>query len=44
MAEPRIEGEGFVLRPWRAQDLESLVRHANDERVPLGLSDRFPHP
>ena len=44
MAEPRIEGEGFVLRPWRAQDLESLVRHANDDRVPLGWSDRFPHP
>ena len=44
MVEWRIEGEGFVLRPWHAQDLPSLVRHANDPRVPQGLSDRFPHP
>lgn len=44
MAEPRIERAGFVLRPWRAQDLHALVRHANDERVPRGLSNRFPHP
>lgn len=46
MDEPRIRivGEGFVLRPWRAQDLQALVRHANDEQVPAGLSDRFPYP
>jgi RimJ/RimL family protein N-acetyltransferase len=53
MAEPspvralqdvRIAGDGFVLRPWRGDDLEALLLHANDERVPRGLSDRFPHP
>ncbi|MET0755242.1 MAG: GNAT family protein [Pseudoxanthomonas sp.] len=44
MAEPRIEGDGFVLRPWRASDLEALLVHANDEQVSLGLSDRFPFP
>lgn len=39
-----IEGDGFVLRPWRVQDLESLVRHANDEQVSRAVSDRFPYP
>lgn len=46
MAEPgvRIEGEGFVLRAWRQDDLDALLRHADDPQVPRGLSDRFPHP
>jgi RimJ/RimL family protein N-acetyltransferase len=44
MAEPAIRGEGFVLRPWRMQDLEDLLTHANDEAVSRGLSDRFPFP
>jgi RimJ/RimL family protein N-acetyltransferase len=40
----RLAGEGFVLRPWRMGDLESLLRHANDADVVRGLSSRFPHP
>jgi RimJ/RimL family protein N-acetyltransferase len=32
------------LRPWRSDDLDALVRHANDEQVARGVSDRFPHP
>lgn len=32
------------LRPWRFDDLESLVHHANDERVARTVRDRFPHP
>ncbi|MDI9237451.1 GNAT family protein [Lysobacter sp. LF1] len=40
----RLGGDGFVLRSWRPDDLDSLVRHANDARVVRGLSDRFPHP
>jgi RimJ/RimL family protein N-acetyltransferase len=40
----RIEGDGFLLRAWRQGDLEALLRHADDPRVPRGLSDRFPHP
>ena len=44
IALPRIEGNGFVLRPWRAQDLESLVVHANDESISRSVSDRFPFP
>lgn len=40
----RIEGEGFLLRAWRQDDLEALLRHADDPQVPRGLSDRFPHP
>lgn len=33
-----------VLRPWRIEDLGSLVRHANDARVARTLRDLFPHP
>ncbi|MGH8062160.1 MAG: GNAT family N-acetyltransferase [Pseudoxanthomonas sp.] len=44
MAEHFLQGEGFRLRPWRATDLDSLLRHANDEQVSRGVSDRFPSP
>ena len=44
MAEHPLQGEGFRLRPWRADDLDSLLRHANDEQVSRGVSDRFPFP
>lgn len=40
----RIQGEGFVLRPWRAEDARWLIRHANDAEVVRGLSEQFPHP
>jgi RimJ/RimL family protein N-acetyltransferase len=40
----RIEGEGFLLRPWTASDAPSLVRNANDKAVSRCLSDRFPFP
>lgn len=44
-ADVVIEVEpGMRLRPWRASDLDDLLRHANDPAVPRGLSDRFPHP
>ncbi len=39
-----LSGEGFRLRPWHIDDAHSLQRHADDERVSLGLSDRFPWP
>ncbi|HEX2148835.1 MAG TPA: GNAT family protein [Actinomycetota bacterium] len=32
------------IRPWRTDDLESLVRHANNKAIWLNLRDRFPHP
>jgi [ribosomal protein S5]-alanine N-acetyltransferase len=33
-----------LLRPWRTDDLSSLVYHANSRNVWLGVRDRFPHP
>lgn len=39
-----LHGAGFVLRRWRQDDLDALLRHANDPLVPRGLSERFPHP
>jgi RimJ/RimL family protein N-acetyltransferase len=44
MDERLIRGEGFLLRPWRGSDLDALVRHADDEQVSRGVSDRFPFP
>ncbi|HEY8432198.1 MAG TPA: GNAT family N-acetyltransferase, partial [Sandaracinaceae bacterium] len=32
------------LRPWRATDLDSLVRHADDPRVARTVRDQFPSP
>jgi len=40
----QLAGEGFALRRWRADDLDALLRHADDPAVARGLSDRFPHP
>lgn len=37
-------GDDMRLRAWRAQDLDSLLLHADDEQVSAGTSDRFPHP
>ncbi len=37
-------GDGMRLRAWRSDDLAGLLRHANDEQVARGVSDRFPHP
>ena len=35
---------GFELRPWRASDLNALVKHANDPEIAGNLRDAFPHP
>lgn len=35
---------GLRLRAWRREDLDALVRHADDPRIAPGLSDRFPYP
>jgi RimJ/RimL family protein N-acetyltransferase len=44
-----VVGDGPVdaavrLRPWRGEDLDSLLLHADDEHVSRGTSDRFPSP
>jgi RimJ/RimL family protein N-acetyltransferase len=39
-----IKGVRCLVRPWRASDVESLARHANDIEVARHLRDRFPHP
>jgi RimJ/RimL family protein N-acetyltransferase len=33
-----------IVRPWRAGDEESLVRHANNYKIWRNVRDRFPHP
>lgn len=40
----RLTGAGFVLRRWRTDDLDALLRHADDPAVVRGLSHRFPSP
>jgi RimJ/RimL family protein N-acetyltransferase len=39
-----IQGSTFTLRPWRRDDADALVKHANDPRVSRNLGDRFNHP
>ena len=36
--------EQCTIRPWRLEDAESLVKHANNRKVWLGLRDSFPYP
>ena len=36
--------ERCTIRPWRLDDAESLVKHANDRKVWIALRDLFPHP
>ena len=33
-----------TIRPWRPNDAESLVRHANNRKIWLAVRDAFPHP
>jgi RimJ/RimL family protein N-acetyltransferase len=42
--EPRLRLTSATLRPWRQDDAEALVRHANDRKVWINLRDLFPHP
>lgn len=39
-----IDAGRCVLREWRLDDADALVRHGNDRRVSINTSDRFPFP
>jgi len=39
-----LQGEGFTLRGWKADDTESLQKHADNPNIYSFLLDRFPHP
>ena len=41
---PRLDCGAALLRPWHADDLESLVANASHADVSRGLRDRFPYP
>lgn len=34
----------FSLRPWNSNDLQSLVKYANNWNVAKNLTNKFPHP
>ena len=34
----------FVLRPWTIDDLDSLVKYANNFKIAKNMTDQFPHP
>ena len=44
LTDMRLEGNGFIIRPWRAGDEASLVRHANNRKIWRNLLASFPHP
>ncbi len=39
-----VVDQAIRLRAWRPDDLEALLRHADDAEVSRGTSDRFPFP
>jgi RimJ/RimL family protein N-acetyltransferase len=39
-----LKAQGFLLRPWRAGDEESLAKYANNRKISINLRDRFPFP
>jgi [ribosomal protein S5]-alanine N-acetyltransferase len=34
----------FTLRPWTINDLDSLVKYANNKEIAKNMTDQFPHP
>jgi len=36
--------DNFILRPWKLEDLDNLVRFANNKKIADNLTDAFPHP
>lgn len=36
--------QDFKLRPWAIEDLDSLVKYANNWNIAKNLTDAFPHP
>ena len=40
----QLTGTRCTVRPWRMEDVDALVHHANNINVARQLRDRFPHP
>ncbi len=34
----------FKLRPWRFEDLDTLIKYANNFKIAKNMTDQFPHP
>jgi RimJ/RimL family protein N-acetyltransferase len=34
----------YILRPWRLEDIDHLVRYADNVNIANNLTDKFPHP
>ena len=39
-----IQGDNFLLRPYKLSDKLALVKHANNKNISNNLRDRFPYP
>lgn len=39
-----IQCPGFILRPWKISDADTIPKHANNIKVANQLRDHFPHP
>jgi RimJ/RimL family protein N-acetyltransferase len=40
----KIKCNGFMLRPWKDSDVETLPRHASNRKIADQLRDIFPYP
>ena len=34
----------FILRPWRREDVEDVLRYANNDKIARNLRNIFPYP
>ncbi len=39
-----LELGDLKVRSWRKDDLQALLRHANNAKIAANLRDQFPHP
>lgn len=42
--QPTIQGDGFILRPFRSSDAKSVAKHANDFEIARNVGVNLPHP
>ncbi len=44
MGDTRIDAERCILRPYEEGDIPNVAAHANNRKIWINLTDRFPYP
>lgn len=40
----RLVGNKIILRPWKSEDKQSLIKNANNYKIAINLRNQFPYP